>query len=73
MSDITYHGLPIAKVKLTIGGKTFASGDQVTTPEGDGVVVSADPFADEEILVRLQETGAFTWYSHQVVDVKANE
>jgi regulator of RNase E activity RraA len=73
MSDLTYHGLPVAKVKLTIGGKTFASGDLVTTPDGDGIVVSADPFAEEEILVRLEGTGAFTWYSFRVVDVKAGE
>ena len=60
--------MKIAPVTLSIGGKTFASGDRVSTPDGGGVVVSADPFADEEILVRLDQTGGFQWFSFQVVD-----
>jgi hypothetical protein len=62
----------IAKVKLTIGGRTFESGDQVTTPDGDGVVLSADPFADEQILVQFADERV-KWYSYRVVEIKAVE
>ena len=72
MSDVTYHGLPIARFSLTIGGKTFATGDHVTTPDGDGMAISADPFADAEILVRLSG-GMFAWYSFRDVEVIAQE
>lgn len=52
----------IARVKLTIGDVTFETDDRVTTPDGAGSVLSADPFADQEILVRLA-SGRLRWYS----------
>ncbi len=72
MSDITPYGLPPGNFTLTIGSKTFQSGDQVSTPDGDGKVIAADPFADEEIFVRLA-SGEWKWFSFQVVEVKASE
>jgi hypothetical protein len=59
--------MKIAKAKLTIGGKTFETGDPVTTPEGQGTVVGLDPFADEEIGVRLA-CGDVAWFAFQAVD-----
>ncbi len=72
MSDLFYRGVNVAKIALTIGGKTFKTSDQVVTPDGDGMVISADPFTDKEILVRLA-SGEFKWFSFKAIDLKASE
>ncbi len=60
----------IAKATLTIGGVTFTIGDEdVETPEGLGTIVGLDPFADEEIGVRLANEGEIRWYSWREVQL----
>lgn len=54
---------------LAIGGKVFRTGDRAVTPEGAGEVKGLDPFADEEIGVRLDD-GRFLWFSCRDVVVE---
>lgn len=60
----------LAQSTLTIAGQTFRTGDAVTTLDGAGVILSLDPFADDEILVRFAD-GAARWYSFRVVEQEA--
>ena len=60
--------MKLAHVELTIDGKTFITGQKVMTPKGRGIVISADPFADEEILVQLNKNDTMMWFSYRVVE-----
>lgn len=53
---------------LTIGDKTFHTGDLVSTPKGNGYIVSLDPLGDEEILVQHSESDIL-WFSFREVQV----
>lgn len=61
---------------LTIGGKTFTTGDLVTTPMGDGYIIGIDPFGDMEIFVKLhtpKDLGSKFWFTFTEVTVKEAE
>lgn len=58
----------MTQVTLTIGGRTFRTGAQATTPCGAGLIIGLDPFGEEEIGVQLAEGGHIMWFSFYEVN-----
>jgi hypothetical protein len=52
---------------LSIGERTFTIHQRVQTPDGTGEVIGLDPFADEEIGVRLDD-GQVAWFVYLAVE-----